>query len=38
MVGIKNQKPITINIVDAISKKKRVDLSLVDISNIISKY
>tara|TARA_B100000989_G_C19522254_1_gene464800 strand:- start:476 stop:1447 length:972 start_codon:yes stop_codon:yes gene_type:complete len=38
MIGIKNQKPILINIVDAISKKKRVDLSLVDISNIISKY
>ena len=38
MVGIKNQKPILINIVDAISKKKRVDISLVDISNIISKY
>tara|TARA_B100001989_G_scaffold232792_1_gene192268 strand:+ start:5288 stop:6259 length:972 start_codon:yes stop_codon:yes gene_type:complete len=38
MIGIKNQKPILINLDDVISKKKNVDLSLIEISNIISKY
>ena len=35
MIGIKNQKPILINLDDVISKKKNVDLSLIEISNII---
>jgi 6-phosphofructokinase 1 len=38
MIGIRDQKPITVDLYDAISKKKEIDLSLNKMSDTISKY
>tara|TARA_Y100000768_G_scaffold387644_1_gene379617 strand:+ start:871 stop:1842 length:972 start_codon:yes stop_codon:yes gene_type:complete len=38
MIGISDQKPITVDLYDAISKKKEINLSLNKMSDTISKY